>query len=107
MRLTTTGARAFNHAVHVIWAMGGKVKVGNPEPGFLEARLPMSLRSEGERFNVEVSGDDGDVALHVRSRSILPTTLFDFGKNVDNVRRFVTAPDFEPLRRGSTEPPDY
>jgi len=34
---------------------------------------------------------DGDVLVQIKSRSSLPTTLIDWGKNADNVRRFLSA----------------
>jgi hypothetical protein len=38
-----------------------------------------------------VLGVDGDALVQVKSRSAMPLTLADWGKNADNVRRFLGA----------------
>jgi hypothetical protein len=45
----------------------------------------------GRETWVDVRGVDGDVLVQIKSRSWLPTTLIDWGKNADNVRRFLGA----------------
>jgi hypothetical protein len=56
--------------------------------GRLAATIPFSFKSFGETVQVEVSGVDGDIRVHVKSAGRLPTTLLDWGKNHDNVKRF-------------------
>lgn len=63
----------------------------------------MSLRSWGEKLTVQVIGQDGAVVVAVNSRSSLPTTLFDFGKNAENLRRFVTDPEFDSARLAANQ----
>jgi len=46
------------------------------------------MKSWGEHVQVAVVGVDGDVTVHVISSSALSTTLVDWGKNADNVKRF-------------------
>ena len=69
--------------------IGGVVTEADSSTGKLEARMPITFRSFGERVQVEVSGADGDVLLRVRSASRLRTTLIDWGKNADNLQRFL------------------
>jgi hypothetical protein len=40
-------------------------------------------------MGVDVLGVDGDALVQVKSRSTLRTTLIDWGKNAENVRRFL------------------
>lgn len=93
--VASSPTQAFHRAERVLRRLGGEITRSDPQAGRIEAKLPMSARSWGERVHVDVAGDEGEVLLTVVSRSRLPTTLFDFGKNADNVRRFVTDPEFD------------
>lgn len=96
VNVALTRTQAFHHAERVLASLHANIRRADLQAGLIEATFPMSLRSWGETFTVRVSGDDGSVLLEVRSR--MRTLMFgfmDFGKNADNVRRFVTAPEFD------------
>lgn len=95
LRLSLTRAEAFNASHRVIRSLGAEITRSDDQAGLLLAKFPMTIRSAGEQLAVNLSGTDGEVLLTVTSRSSLPTTLFDFGKNIENVRRFVTDPAFD------------
>jgi hypothetical protein len=101
VELALARANAFHRAEQVIRNIGGTVTASDLQRGVIEARFPLSPRSWGEKMRVELSGVDGAVTLNVSSRTRIGTTLLDFGKNADNVRRFVTAPALEPYVVGS------
>ena len=71
-------------------AIGAGIRSRDETAGRLDAVFPISWRSWGERVGVDVRGVDGDVLVQIKSRSSLPTTLIDWGKNADNVRRFLS-----------------
>ena len=72
-------------------AIGAGIRKRDQAAGRLDAIFPISWRSWGESVGVNVLGVDGDALVHIKSRSALPTTLIDWGKNGDNVRRFLAA----------------
>jgi hypothetical protein len=79
---------AFRLSEEALIVIGGRISVRDQAAGRLEATIPVSLKSWGEKVQVNVSGVDGDVLVQVKSTSRLRTTLFDMGKNADNVKRF-------------------
>jgi len=97
VRLALTRVKALHRAETVLAQLHARITSSDPSVGVIEASLPMGSRSWGrDRIIVRVSGDDGDVVLDVKSRT--RTTLFglmDLGKSADNVRRFITAPEFD------------
>ena len=72
-------------------AIGAGIRTRDQAAGRLQAVFPISWRSWGEKVAVDLLGVDGDVLVQIKSRSSLPTTLIDWGKNADNVRRFLGA----------------
>ena len=72
-------------------AIGAGIRKRDQPAGRLEAIFPISWRSWGETVGVDVLGVDGDALVQIKSRSRLPTTLIDWGKNGENVRRFLSA----------------
>jgi hypothetical protein len=72
-------------------AIGAGIRKRDQAGVRLEAIFPVNWRSWGESVGVDVLGVDGDALVQVKSRSRLPTTLIDWGKNADNVRRFLSA----------------
>jgi hypothetical protein len=95
VKVALTRTRAFNHAEHALTSLRARITRSDLEDGFIEAKFPWSWRSPGEIFTVRISGVDGAVLLEVSSR--LRTIWYgfmDFGKNADNLRRFVTSPVF-------------
>ena len=89
VRLQTTGDNAFRQSREALMVIGAIVTAHEPEAGRLVGRIPMSLKSWGEEIDVRISGSDENVAVRVTSSSRLPTTLIDWGKNAENVARFV------------------
>jgi len=85
----STVADAFKRCQEALIAIGGIVTVADRSTGRLEARMPMTIRSWGEWVQVDVSGPDGHVLIQIRSASRWRTTLFDWGKNADNLQRFL------------------
>jgi hypothetical protein len=57
----------------------------------LAVNVPAALRSWGERVSctVEPTGSGSRIVVHSRSR--VSTTLFDWGKNGDNVEQVIVA----------------
>jgi hypothetical protein len=91
LRLQLSLNDSFSRAEAALTAIGGTVTRRDVHGGRLEADLPTSFRW-GEFVRVALSGVDGDVVVQVRSSSFLPiATLIDFGKNAENVKRFLTA----------------
>ena len=84
-------AGVFQRSEHALIGIGAGIRTRDETGGRLEAVVPISWRSWGERLGVDVRGVDGDVLVQIKSRSWLPTTLIDWGKNADNVRRFLSA----------------
>jgi hypothetical protein len=82
-------ADAFWRSQEALMLIGGIVTVADRSGGRLEARMPMTFRSWGEWVQVDVSGADGNVLLRIRSASRWRTTLIDWGKNADNLQRFL------------------
>jgi hypothetical protein len=89
VRVQSNVVDAFRRSQEALVGIGGIVTVADRSTGRLEARMPMSFRSWGERVQVDVSGADGDVLVRIRSASRWPTTLIDWGKNADNLNRFL------------------
>jgi hypothetical protein len=89
-RLQTGMADAFTRAERALLAIG-TVTRRDWERGQLEGSVPLSFLSWGENVRVQLQGVEGDVTVYVKSESILPTTLFDFGKNAGNIKKFAAA----------------
>lgn len=81
-------ADAFRLSEEALIVIGGRISVRDQAAGRLEATIPISFKSWGEKVQVEVLGVDGDVLVQVESASRLRTTLIDWGKNADNIARF-------------------
>jgi hypothetical protein len=88
VRLQVKLADAFRLSEEALIVIGGRIAVRDQAAGRLEATLPFTFKSFGENVHVAVSGVDGDVQVEVKSASRLPTTLIDWGKNADNLKRF-------------------
>lgn len=70
-------------------AIGAGIRKRDQAAGHLEAIFPVSWRSWGEDVGVDVLGVDGDALVQIKSKSRWPLTLADWGKNAENVRRFL------------------
>jgi hypothetical protein len=82
---------AFRRSEQSLMAIGAGIRKRDQAAGQLEAVVPISWRSWGENIRVDLAGVDGDVLVQVKSKSTLRTTLIDWGKNAENVRRFLGA----------------
>jgi hypothetical protein len=81
-------ADAFRLSEEALIVVGGRISLRDSVAGRLEATVPFSFKSWGEKIQVCVSGVDGDVLVEVKSSSGMRTTLVDWGKNADNIKRF-------------------
>jgi hypothetical protein len=72
-------------------AIGAGIRKRDRASGRLEAIFPISWRSWGENVGVDVLGVDGDALVQIKSRCRFPLQLADWGKNAENVRRFLGA----------------
>jgi hypothetical protein len=79
---------AFRLSEEALIVIGGRISVRDQTARRLEATIPFSFKSFGEKVQVELLGVDGDVLVLVKSASRMPTTLADWGKNADNISRF-------------------
>jgi len=57
-----------------------------PRPGTFESDVGTTWMSWGERFTVDVTREG---VIKIVSESKIPTTLFDFGKNRENLKSFL------------------
>ena len=87
IHLHTKLSDAYRLSEEALIVVGGHILVRDPAAGRLEADTPFSFKSMGEKIKVEVSGVDGDVLVQLKSASRMRTTLFDWGKNADNIQR--------------------
>ena len=87
--LHTPLSDAYRRAGEALSAIGARVTAEDEASGRIEGKLSVNWRSWGENLSVEVSGVDNDALVRVTSASRLPTTLFDYGKNAGNVKRFL------------------
>lgn len=81
-------AEAFRLSEEALIVIGGRISVRDQAARRLEATISWSIKSAGEKVQVELLGVDGDVHVLVKSASRMPTTLVDWGKNADNIWRF-------------------
>jgi hypothetical protein len=55
-------------------------------------RREFTLRSWGEKVKIEIIGDGtGGSVVRAESKAWLPTTIFDYGQNKDNLKKLFTA----------------
>lgn len=85
-----TRADAFRRAEEALIIAGAIVNFRDRAAGRIAATVPMTFKSFGETVNVEISGSDGDLRVGIESTSRLRTTLFDWGKNSENVKRIAS-----------------
>jgi hypothetical protein len=81
-------ADAFRLSEEALIVIGGRISIRDQAAGRLEAITPWTMKSWGETIQVAVMGVDGDVFVHVKSACRLSTTIVDWGKNADNLKRF-------------------
>ena len=59
--------------------------VVDAQAGTIAARMAMTFRSFGERLWVKVVPAGGGSLVRIESTPIIPTTVFDYGKGLENV----------------------
>jgi hypothetical protein len=68
----------------------GKLKQADESERRVELKTGLSIKSWGERMVLELeSQGEAATSVQVSSRSWVPTTLVDYGKNRDNVERVI------------------
>lgn len=76
----------FSKCIEAVHDSGFELLISELNSGRIEAKSGMGLRSFGENITIQVNKKSGSV--HVFSKSALSTTMFDWGKNRDNVTKF-------------------
>jgi hypothetical protein len=57
----------------------------------LHGKRGMTLRSWGDEVKIEILGDGiGGSSVQAESKAIVPTTIFDYGQNKENLERIFT-----------------
>ncbi|MFI9507041.1 hypothetical protein [Nocardia sp. NPDC052566] len=85
--LASDANEAFDAAVRVIEASGATVKQRDPVRGRIEARTGLTWKSFGEKLDVTVlPQDQGRCEVRIESRPRVPSTVVDYGKNLQNVQ---------------------
>lgn len=80
---------AYELAQETLGRLGWKTDESDAQDGILRAKVGIGLRSMGEQIEVRVQeAEPGDCSLVVSSEPRMQTILVDWGKNVENVRRF-------------------
>jgi len=74
---SSRGRTPFRLSEEALILIGGHISVRDEAARRLEATIPFSFKSFGERVQVELLGVDGDVLVLVKSASRMPTTLAD------------------------------
>lgn len=67
--------------------LGARITREDPAAGRIDAKIGMSFISWGENLMAEITGDEHQAEIQVTSSSSWPMTLFDYGKNKQNVDR--------------------
>lgn len=81
--------QAFDIACASLVNIGAVVQQVNPMVGQIIATMGASLQSFGEVIGVQLRGvDPWQTDIHVESTSAVPTTVFDWGKNQENLNAF-------------------
>ena len=89
IQLTAPLAEAYRRATQTLNVIGGEVKSEDPVTGKIEGIVSTSFVSWGENILIEVIAVGNGALVRITSSSRWRTTLFDYGKNARNVRRFL------------------
>jgi hypothetical protein len=68
--------------------MGAKIKSADQTSGVLTASRGASLSSWGETITISPYRTPRGCSLKIKSECSLPTQIFDWGKNSENINRF-------------------
>jgi hypothetical protein len=89
IHITVPLAEAYRRAAQALTVIGGEVKREDPAEGKIEGIVSTSFVSWGENILIEVTAADNGALVRITSSSRWRTTVFDYGKNARNVRRFL------------------
>jgi hypothetical protein len=89
IKVSGTVSEAYRRSAEALNVIGGTIKSEDQATGKIEGTTSLSFVSWGENILIEVSEADAGALIRITSSSRLPTTLFDYGKNSRNVRRFL------------------
>lgn len=92
IQLPTSKDESFARALDAATGLpDASISKADSAKGLIKATFGLTWRSAGERLHVQVRPNGlGGTTLVVRSKPKLPTTMFDGGKNRDNVERFLS-----------------
>ena len=80
---------AYTKSAQALNVIGASVTKEDRDAGRIDAKIPMSFTSWGEKLVVEIFGSDNAVSVFITSSSAYSFTLVDWGKNKSNVDRFL------------------
>ena len=89
VRLTLSLERAYDHCIDAVGQIKrGRVVNEDRVEARIDAKAGMTWKSFGERITISlVRVDDNATDVEICSRPSLGTTLVDYGKNIENVRK--------------------
>jgi hypothetical protein len=82
-------SEAYRRSAQALNVIGGTVKTQDQATAKIEGTISMSMVSWGENILIDVAAVGDGAIVRITSSSRWPTTLFDWGKNARNVRRFL------------------
>ncbi|MFF3877612.1 hypothetical protein [Streptomyces sp. NPDC001978] len=86
LQLDTSPGEALERAQEAVTALSGTVTGSDPASGCINAKVPSSAWSWGERLTIVVQPHAPAGSLvNIKSRSWMPFNVFNFGKNRRNV----------------------
>ena len=89
IKVSGTVPEAYRKSAEALNVIGGTIKSQDQATGKIKGTMSMSLWSWGENIVIEVTGVENGALVRFTSSCRMPTTLFDYGKNARNVRRFL------------------
>src|ERR1700682_102207 len=89
LKVGGTVSEAYHRSAEALNVIGGTVTKEDQATGKIEGTRSISFISWGEKILIEISDSDNGALVRITSSSRVPTTLFDFGQNARNVRRFL------------------
>ncbi|MEB1808867.1 MAG: hypothetical protein LPK26_16525 [Bacillaceae bacterium] len=67
---------------------GTKITHEDVEKGIIQAKTGVNIQTWGDKLEFHIQKVDEEVSkVWVQSRPIVPTTLIDYGKNLNNIKR--------------------
>lgn len=105
---------AFIAATAALQAMGAEIVQTNPAMGVIYAKIGFTWKSFGENITVQVGDAPPQVVVFIASESAITTTIFDYGKNNQNLQQFeqalyaqLSAPPVAPPAQGESNLDDW